>query len=272
MVSLRTIINNKRVLEGWSGCKTRTYRKRTLWACGPELRLRVNMGQNTPKPLYNVLWQTSTWIVVITRSLQTLITEFVHKEPRVTLPVCGFLANSFLGKEGSWALHNHSTNSSLLPGWTRGWPECEDKEKAAWGDHRAVWVALPCPSEVEVFVCSILKQGTWWIVFWWPCLASFLERQFIWFSLSQRNPGNIYGPNLSVEEMAVAMSLPPFQFSDQESVHLYMSSEEQGIWGLRQWSSIRKSVPILPQLLFLVRSNKRLSSIVLQSSALLYWV
>lgn len=241
MVSLSTIITNKRVLEGWSGCKTRTYRKRTHWACGPELRLRVNMGQNTPKPLYNVLWQTSTWIVVITRSLQTLITEFVHKEPRVTLPVCGFLANSFLGKEGSWALHNHSTNSSLLPGWTRGWPECEDKEKAAWGDHRAVWVALPCPSEVEVFVCSILKQGTWWIVFWWPCLASFLERQFIWFSLSQRNPGNIYGPNLSVEEMAVAMSLPPFQFSDQESVHLYMSSEEEGIWGLRQWSSIRKS-------------------------------
>lgn len=100
------------MLEGWSGCKTKTHRKRTLWACGLELRLGVNMGQNTHKPLYNVLWQTSTWIVVITRSLQTLITEFVHKEPRVPLPVGGFLANSFLGKDGSWALHNHSTNSS----------------------------------------------------------------------------------------------------------------------------------------------------------------
>lgn len=134
VVSLSTIITNKRVLEGWCGCKTKADRKRTLWACGPELRLGVNMGWNTPQPLYNnVLWQTSTWIMVITCSLQTLITEFVHKEPRGTLPVCGFLANSFLGKDGSWALHSHSTNSSLPPGWTWGWWECEDKEKAAWG-------------------------------------------------------------------------------------------------------------------------------------------
>lgn len=43
--------------------------------------------------------------------------------------------------------------------------QCEDKEKAAWCDRRAVWVALSCPFEVKMFVCSILKQGTFWIVF-----------------------------------------------------------------------------------------------------------
>lgn len=109
-----------------------------------------------------------------------------------------------------------------------------------------------------------------------PCF--FLECQLIWVSLPQRSPGNIYGPNLSVEEMAVAMSLPPFQFSDHESVHLYICPSLYVLWGGRDLEVLgnRAASESLCQFFlncfFLVRSNKRLSSIILQSSALLHWV
>lgn len=63
-----------------------------------------------------------------------MIAEFVHKERRRTLLVGGLLANSFLEKDGSEALHNHSTNSSFLPRVIlRLMGQCERGEKASTG-------------------------------------------------------------------------------------------------------------------------------------------
>lgn len=112
----------------------------------------------------------------------------------------------FSGKGVIRALNDHRANRSWLPGcaWKLGSGtqrlerESQSHRGNDWPDRSAVWVAYPALSEVKVFVCSNVKQGTCWI-FVFVFFMALVE--FPWFSklfdslCFSETLGNIYGPN-----------------------------------------------------------------------------
>lgn len=102
------------------GSKTKKWKKRTHWTCGPRPGMGMEMGENMEEIHPNFLimpcdkLMSEIWL--LQGHCKPWLLNSLRSNPKLTLPFGGSIANNFLGKEGSGALSDHTANSSLLPG------------------------------------------------------------------------------------------------------------------------------------------------------------
>lgn len=135
---------------------------------------------NTPKPPRNAKdkLMRETWL--LQGHCKPWLLNSFRRNPKRVLPFCGFIANSFLGKEGSvgttWPQSKHffllpGCARKLSPGTQKLRNPCERADKGKTSRERVWWVWGCMQGTVGGLafsrggqtVCFILRQGTCWI-------------------------------------------------------------------------------------------------------------